>query len=227
MPSALNSNYANWPEFSIGYNMYDFLTEELMPLIYGWFPASDKRGGQFHRRIIHGRPGAPAFTLSATRKICGLQPCSPPAPEISNCSRNGAGHVGAHTGQHQNAGGLEAYLASYENTWRIAGEKAKQGELPRLFCHREKRHVLRGLSWNSRNMRRKSAWTLNLKPLTLRPRMALSGPDHPARPGLLRPGRRGAGNPFLTLPVEKGGAAATARASAFPTPAHAVSGVLF
>ena len=35
MPSGLNANYANWEHFSIGYNMYDFLTEELMPLIQG------------------------------------------------------------------------------------------------------------------------------------------------------------------------------------------------
>ena len=39
MPSGLNANYANWEHFSIGFNMYDFLTQELMPLIYGWFPA--------------------------------------------------------------------------------------------------------------------------------------------------------------------------------------------
>ena len=33
MPSALNSEYANWPGFSIGYHMWDYVTEELMPLI--------------------------------------------------------------------------------------------------------------------------------------------------------------------------------------------------
>lgn len=47
MPSALNTNYANWPDFSIGYNMFDFLTDELMPLVYNWFPASDKREDNF------------------------------------------------------------------------------------------------------------------------------------------------------------------------------------
>ena len=42
-PSGMNANYANWPIFGTGYAMYDFLFEELMPLIYGWLPASDKR----------------------------------------------------------------------------------------------------------------------------------------------------------------------------------------
>ena len=47
MPSGLNANYANWEQFSIGYNMYDYLTKELMPLIYNWLPASDKREDNF------------------------------------------------------------------------------------------------------------------------------------------------------------------------------------
>ena len=43
MPSALNSSYANWDKFMMGFGMFDYLTEELMPLIYGWLPVSDKR----------------------------------------------------------------------------------------------------------------------------------------------------------------------------------------
>ena len=43
MPSALNSNYANWPSFGLGFNMYDYIFDELMPVIHNWFPASDKR----------------------------------------------------------------------------------------------------------------------------------------------------------------------------------------
>ena len=43
MPSALNSNYSNWSAAMMGYDMYDFLTEELMPLVYNWLPASSDR----------------------------------------------------------------------------------------------------------------------------------------------------------------------------------------
>ena len=32
MPSALNSDYVNWDNCMMGYSMYDYLTEELMPL---------------------------------------------------------------------------------------------------------------------------------------------------------------------------------------------------
>ena len=31
MPSALNSNYSNWDNCMMGFGMYDYLTEELMP----------------------------------------------------------------------------------------------------------------------------------------------------------------------------------------------------
>lgn len=47
MPSALNSNYSNWENTMLGYNMYDFLTEELMPMVHHWFPASRRREDNF------------------------------------------------------------------------------------------------------------------------------------------------------------------------------------
>ena len=133
MPSALNSNYANWPEFSIGYNMYDFLTEELMPLIYGWFPASDKREDNFIAGLSMGGRGTCVYAFSHPEKFAA-------AAVLSACPRNiellpemEPGMWERTQGSIKNAGGLEAYLASYENTWRIAGEKAKTGELPRLY----------------------------------------------------------------------------------------------
>ena len=43
MPSALNSDYENWPNFGLGFNMWDYFFEELMPLVYNWFPASQDR----------------------------------------------------------------------------------------------------------------------------------------------------------------------------------------
>lgn len=58
MPSGLNANYANWERFSIGYNMYDYFLKELMPLIYGWFPASDKREDNFIAGLSMGGMGA-------------------------------------------------------------------------------------------------------------------------------------------------------------------------
>ena len=57
-PSGMNANYANWPNFGTGYAMYDFFFEELMPLIYGWFPASDKREDNFIAGLSMGGFGA-------------------------------------------------------------------------------------------------------------------------------------------------------------------------
>ena len=36
MPPALNSNYSNWEDTMLGFRMFDYLTEELMPMVYGW-----------------------------------------------------------------------------------------------------------------------------------------------------------------------------------------------
>ena len=64
MPSGLNANYANWEHFSIGYNMYDYLTEELMPLVYNWFPASDKREDNFIAGLSMGGHGCMKIGLA-------------------------------------------------------------------------------------------------------------------------------------------------------------------
>ena len=79
MPSGLNANYANWEHFSIGYNMYDYLTEELMPLIYNWFPASDKREDNFIAGLSMGGSGTLVYALNHPEKfaaaavlVCGF-----------------------------------------------------------------------------------------------------------------------------------------------------------
>lgn len=44
--------------------MYDYLTEELMPLIYGWFPASDRREDNFIAGLSMGGRGAIKYTVN-------------------------------------------------------------------------------------------------------------------------------------------------------------------
>lgn len=43
IPDGLNSDFANHMEFANGYPYADFFFDELMPYIYGNFPASDRR----------------------------------------------------------------------------------------------------------------------------------------------------------------------------------------
>ena len=64
MPSALNSNYSNWTDYMLGYHMYDYLTEELMPLIYGWLPVSDKREDNFIAGLSMGGRGTIKYAVN-------------------------------------------------------------------------------------------------------------------------------------------------------------------
>ncbi len=76
MPNALNSNYANWPQFGLGYNMYDYLFEELMPLVYNWLPASPKREDNYIAGLSMGGE-AHAYTRLITRKNFKRRPFFP------------------------------------------------------------------------------------------------------------------------------------------------------
>lgn len=69
MPSALNSNYANWPSFSTGFNMYDYIFEELMPVIYNWFLASDKREDNYIAGLSMGGRGTGVLAFNHPKKF--------------------------------------------------------------------------------------------------------------------------------------------------------------
>ena len=69
MPSALNSNYSNWDKVMMGYDMFDYLTEELMPLIYGWLPVSDKREDNFISGLSMGGGGALKYAVNHPEKF--------------------------------------------------------------------------------------------------------------------------------------------------------------
>lgn len=138
MPSALNSNYSNWDHYMLGYRMFDFLTEELMPLIYGWFPVSDKREDNFIAGLSMGGRGtikfavnhpekfAAAAVLSATPMDMSSMGPDNPCPMLNTNNERMAATLA-------NAGGLEAFLNSNENVWAIIDKLATSGKLPRLM----------------------------------------------------------------------------------------------
>ncbi|MBQ9324526.1 MAG: hypothetical protein IJ246_02015 [Clostridia bacterium] len=138
MPPALNSNYSNWDDTMMGYRMYDYLTEELMPFIYGWFPVSDQRKDNFIAGLSMGGRGtikyavnhpdkfaAAAVFSAAPMDLSELGPGNPcplldtENPRLKNTLRN--------------AGGVEAYRASNENVWAMIDALAPTGKLPRLM----------------------------------------------------------------------------------------------
>lgn len=61
LPSALNSDYSNYTVFSNGFNYWDFFLKELMPFVYGWFPASSKREDNYIAGYSMGGTGAMMF----------------------------------------------------------------------------------------------------------------------------------------------------------------------
>ena len=138
MPSALNSNYSNWNEYMLGYKMYDFLTEELMPLIYGWFPVSDRREDNFIAGLSMGGRGSIKFAVNHPEKFAAAAVLSAipmdmssmgpdnPCPMLNTNNERMRATLG-------NAGGLEAFLNSNENVWAILDKLAKTGTLPRLM----------------------------------------------------------------------------------------------
>ena len=135
MPSAMNSNYQNWPKFGMGYNMWDFLTEELMPLIQGWFPSSDKREDNYIAGLSMGGRGTAYFAFSKPQYFAGAAVLSAAPVKYDDEALEGKGMMGSRTAICvENAGGKEAFLASPENVWDIAAKAVKDGvQLPKLY----------------------------------------------------------------------------------------------
>ncbi len=138
MPAALNSNYSNWNEFMMGYRMYDYLTAELMPLIYGWLPVSDRREDNFIAGLSMGGRGTIKYAVNFPERFAAAAVLSA-APQDFHQMRPGNEDMMLDTENFRlkrslnNAGGLEAFIASNENVWDIIDQKAGTGTLPRLM----------------------------------------------------------------------------------------------
>lgn len=151
MPSALNSNYSNWEDTMLGYNMYDYLTEELMPLIYGWLPVSNKREDNFIAGLSMGGRGTIKYAVNHPEKFAAAAVLSA-APVDLTRMKHGDPNLLLDLDNPRtittlrNAGGFEAFVNSNENVLAIMDEKAKTGALPRLmFACGEEDAVLYGL----------------------------------------------------------------------------------
>lgn len=135
MPSVMNSNYANWDNFGIGYSAYDYLFEELMPLIYGWFPASDKREDNYIAGLSMGGRGTCVYAFNHPEKFAAAAILSASPRDTEWVLANASESMKKRTeGMIANRGGFDAYQASYENTWDILDKLvAEKADLPRLY----------------------------------------------------------------------------------------------
>ncbi|MBQ7991858.1 MAG: hypothetical protein IJ252_02395 [Solobacterium sp.] len=133
MPSALNTNYVDWTTFAMGHNVYSFFFEELMPLIYGWLPVSDRKEDNFIAGLSMGGRGAcvlgfarpelfkAIYSFSASPKELKMpDPANPFAVREFNLINN--------------FGGFEGYKASPLNLLRVLEENMEAGkEMPDLY----------------------------------------------------------------------------------------------
>lgn len=131
MVSGMNSNYVNWPKFGMGYNFWDFFTEELMPAVYGWFPISDKREDNFIGGLSMGGRGTSYIAFGHPELFAGAAILS--ACPVEYTEENSIGDPRTRPSV-ENCGGLEGFLASPENIWDIAPRLMKEGvQLPKLY----------------------------------------------------------------------------------------------
>ena len=75
MPSGLNSNYLNWPGFGTGYRAWDYLFDELMPLVHNWYPASSKREDNYIAGLSMGGRGVFQYVAGRPEKFAAAADC--------------------------------------------------------------------------------------------------------------------------------------------------------
>ena len=132
MPSAMNSNYLNWKGFGLGYEMWDFLTEELMPMVYNWLPANPDRSGNFVAGLSMGGGGTMQYAAGHPDKFAA-------AAILSSAPGNhrkalAEGTAAARTLAAVDAmGGAEKYLESPANVWDALPGLIQKKSLPRLY----------------------------------------------------------------------------------------------
>ncbi len=135
MPSAMNSNYANWPSFGTGFNMFDYLTEELMPLVYNWFPASDKREDNFIAGLSMGGRGTCVYAFNHPEKFAGCAILSANPSDFNRMRDSGSPMWERMKKSAINfEGGEEEFINSYQNTVKVLRDQAAKGvKLPKIF----------------------------------------------------------------------------------------------
>ena len=69
MMSVGNSDYMSWPNFTIGYDAENYVISELMPMVYNWFPASDKREDNFIAGLSMGGGGTFKLAVNYPEKF--------------------------------------------------------------------------------------------------------------------------------------------------------------
>ena len=132
MPSGLNADYTNWGGFAGGYDMWNYLLKELMPLIQNWFPSSGKKEDNFITGLSMGGMGAMKYLLNNTDKFAAGCVMSYAPLNYDAMDESVFTDVRARN-QIANQGGFEAFKDSNENSWRQIVEMHEKGTLPPML----------------------------------------------------------------------------------------------
>ena len=124
------SSYANMAH---GQRFFDYVAYEVPEIVRDAFPISDKREDNFIAGLSMGGRGTCVYAFNHPEKFAAAAILSACPRDVMYDKAQGNSMFKRTQGSIDNRGGLEAYLASYENTWRVLDEKAHTGELPKLY----------------------------------------------------------------------------------------------
>lgn len=150
MPGIGNADYEAWDNFTLGIDSEKYITDELMPLVHSWLPASDRRednfvaglsmggGGALKLALLHPELFEAAAVLSYAPADMETQKAE--LEELFGADRdellalNDMWHskIRSYNRMHRYSS-VDEYLASPANTWRLLEESAGRKELPRLL----------------------------------------------------------------------------------------------
>ena len=117
-----------------GAHWESILTEYVWDMIHDMFPlASERPEDNSIAGLSMGGRGTCVYAFNHPDKFAAAAILSSCPRDVMFDMQNKTSMWARTQGSIENRGGLEEYLASYENTWRILDEKAHTGELPRLY----------------------------------------------------------------------------------------------
>ncbi len=141
MPYASNSSYANWTCFGRGFYMYDFLIDELMPLVYNWLPASGRREDNFIAGMSMGGVGTLKYVLNNPERFAAAAAISCSARKypdyyVESLARNPE-RERMYINLVNNNGGIDAFMESKENIRRTIEQIVSGGrkeDIPPIYA---------------------------------------------------------------------------------------------
>lgn len=129
MPSCYNTMYMDWLTYADGYRINPFLFEELMPMIYHWFPVSDAREDNFLAGL--GGGGVATFKYAMTRPtlFSAAAALSTSPRDYDRMFANGVEPYPKFVRAVKNCGSVESFLSSEEHIKQRLLEAKEKGAL--------------------------------------------------------------------------------------------------